>query len=47
MAHQYDEEPIYMRPYVPGKVVVGRGAFAILCVLATLGAVTLFFIMFS
>lgn len=43
----YDEEPLRYRPYVPGKVVVGRGVFFTLCAFAALGILTLVFIVFA
>ena len=41
------EEPIYYKPYVPGKVVVSRTTYFVMCALSALGCLTLFFIVFA
>lgn len=43
----HDNEPLYYRPYVPGKIVIGRGTFFVLCGLSALGCLTLLFIVFA
>ncbi len=45
--HIPTNEPLYFRPYVPGKVVVSVRWFVVLCILAALGALALLFIVFQ
>jgi len=37
--HQFDDEPMYFKPYVPGKVVVSVPWFIALCILAFVGTI--------
>lgn len=45
--HDDSLQPMYFRPYVPGKIVISIRWFVCLCLLAFLGSLTLLFMIFA
>lgn len=38
-------DPLYFRPYIPGRVILRTPVFIVLCIFAALGALTLLLIL--
>jgi hypothetical protein len=38
--YQADDEPLYFRPHIPGKIVISRAWFIVICAFGGLGAAT-------